>query len=49
VLAIAMIVACGFLTAATPSAVIVALLFVSGLTRSMEFTTVNALEHFHEL
>jgi Na+/melibiose symporter-like transporter len=42
-LAMATIVACGLLTAATPAAVIVALLFVSGLTRSMEFTTINAL------
>jgi EmrB/QacA subfamily drug resistance transporter len=42
-LAMATILACGLLTAATPAAVIVALLFVSGLTRSMEFTTINAL------
>jgi len=42
-LAMATILACGLLTAATPWAVIVALLFVSGLTRSMEFTTINAL------
>src|SRR6266849_2624595 len=43
VLAIATIFACGLLTAATPAAVIVAALFLNGLTRSMEFTTINAL------
>jgi EmrB/QacA subfamily drug resistance transporter len=42
-LAIATIFACGLLTAATPTAVIVAVLFLSGLSRSMEFTTINAL------
>ena len=39
----ATILACGLLTARTPFAVIVAILFVSGLSRSMEFTTINAL------
>jgi EmrB/QacA subfamily drug resistance transporter len=43
VLAIATIFACGFLTATTPVVVIVAVLFLSGLSRSMEFTTINAL------
>ncbi|HMA72100.1 MAG TPA: MFS transporter [Xanthobacteraceae bacterium] len=43
VLAIATIMACGFLTAATMTVVIVAVLFLSGLSRSMEFTTINAL------
>jgi len=42
-LAIATILACGFLTATTPVVVIVAILFLSGLSRSMEFTTINAL------
>jgi EmrB/QacA subfamily drug resistance transporter len=42
-LAIATIFACGLLTAATPTVVIVAVLFVSGLSRSMQFTTINAL------
>jgi MFS family permease len=42
-LAIATIFACGLLTAMTPTAVIVAVLFLSGLSRSMEFTTINAL------
>jgi EmrB/QacA subfamily drug resistance transporter len=42
-LAMATIFACGLLTAATPAAVIAAVLFLSGLTRSMEFTTINAL------
>jgi EmrB/QacA subfamily drug resistance transporter len=42
-LAIATIFACGFLTERTPTSVIVALLFLSGLSRSMEFTTINAL------
>jgi MYXO-CTERM domain-containing protein len=42
-LAIATIFACGFLTASTPTAVIVMVLFLSGLSRSMEFTTINAL------
>ena len=43
VLAIATIFACGLLTATTPTIVILALLFISGLSRSMEFTTINAL------
>jgi EmrB/QacA subfamily drug resistance transporter len=43
VLAIATIAACGFLTATTPVVVIVVALFISGLSRSMEFTTINAL------
>jgi len=43
VLAIATIWACGLLTAATPTAVIVTVLFLSGLSRSMQFTTINAL------
>src|SRR6266446_1287492 len=42
-LAMATIFACGFLTAATPTAVIVAVLFLNGLLRSMGFTTINAL------
>ncbi len=42
-LAMATILACGLLTAQTPWAVIVVVLFLSGLTRSMEFTTMNAL------
>jgi EmrB/QacA subfamily drug resistance transporter len=42
-LAMATIFACGLLTAGTPAAVIAAVLFLSGLTRSMEFTTINAL------
>src|SRR4029077_21158444 len=42
-LAIATIFACGFLTERTPTSVIVALLFLSGLSRSMQFTTINAL------
>jgi len=43
VLAMATILACGLLTAATPTVVIVAVLFLSGLSRSMEFTTINAV------
>jgi EmrB/QacA subfamily drug resistance transporter len=43
VLAISTVLACGLMTAQTPTAVIVAVLFLSGLTRSMEFTTINAL------
>ncbi len=43
VLAIATIMACGLLTPLTPWAIVVAILFLSGLTRSMEFTTINAL------
>jgi EmrB/QacA subfamily drug resistance transporter len=42
-LAMAMILACGLLTDRTPAAVVVAILFVGGLSRSMEFTTINAL------
>ena len=42
-LAVATVFACGFITATTPVIVILALLFASGLTRSMEFTTINAL------
>jgi EmrB/QacA subfamily drug resistance transporter len=42
-LAIATVFACGLLTATTPTVVILALLFLSGLARSMEFTTINAL------
>lgn len=37
------IVACGFLTPSTPQAVIMALLFVAGLSRSMQFTALNTL------
>jgi EmrB/QacA subfamily drug resistance transporter len=40
---IATVLACGLITASTPVAVTVAVLFLNGLTRSMEFTTVNAL------
>src|SRR5207245_5907883 len=43
VLAMATIFACGLLTAATPAAVIAAVLFLNGLTRSMEYTSINAL------
>jgi EmrB/QacA subfamily drug resistance transporter len=42
-LGIATVLACGLLTTSTPVAVIVAVLFLNGLTRSMEFTTINAL------
>jgi EmrB/QacA subfamily drug resistance transporter len=42
-LAIAAICAFGLLTAQTPTVAIVAILFLSGLSRSMEFTTINAL------
>jgi EmrB/QacA subfamily drug resistance transporter len=42
-IAIATIFTCGLLTAATPLAITVAVLFVNGLTRSMQFTTINAL------
>jgi EmrB/QacA subfamily drug resistance transporter len=37
------LVACGLIAASTPVAVIVPVLFVAGLCRSMQFTTVNAL------
>jgi hypothetical protein len=43
VLAMATIFACGLLTAGTPTAVIVTVLFLNGLLRSMGFTTINAL------
>ena len=43
VLAIATVFACGLLTATTPTAVTLAVLFLSGLSRSMQFTTINAL------
>lgn len=43
IIAMATILACGLLTAQTPVALIVALLFVSGLSRSMEFTTLHTL------
>lgn len=43
VLAMATIFACGLLTPQTPWAIVVVILFLSGLTRSMEFTTINAL------
>jgi EmrB/QacA subfamily drug resistance transporter len=43
VLAVATVGACGFLTAATPTVVILVVLFLGGLSRSMEFTTINAL------
>ena len=39
----AAIFACAFLTPATPVAIVVAILFVSGLTRSMQFTALNTL------
>jgi MFS family permease len=47
-LAMATIMACGLMTPDTPKVLIVAVLFVSGLSRSMQFTTVNALS-FSEL
>ncbi|HEV7981551.1 MAG TPA: MFS transporter [Xanthobacteraceae bacterium] len=47
-LAMATIMACGLMTPQTPKALIVAVLFVSGLSRSMQFTTINALS-FSEL
>jgi len=43
VLAVVTVFACGSLSAATPAAVIAAVLFLNGLSRSMEFTTINAL------
>jgi MFS family permease len=43
VLAVVTVFACGSLSAATPAAVIAAVLFMNGLSRSMEFTTINAL------
>jgi MFS family permease len=42
-LAMATIFACGLLTSTTPTVVIVAVLLLSGLLRSMGFTTINAL------
>jgi MFS family permease len=42
-LGIAAVFACGLITSSTPVAITVAVLFLSGLTRSMEFTTINAL------
>jgi EmrB/QacA subfamily drug resistance transporter len=47
-LVIATIMACALMTPDTPKALIVAVLFVSGLSRSMQFTTINALS-FSEL
>jgi EmrB/QacA subfamily drug resistance transporter len=43
IIAIATVAACGLLTAQTPTVVIVALLFASGLARSMQFTTLGTL------
>src|SRR5262252_1456349 len=43
VLAVVTVFACGSLSAATPAAVIAAVLFLNGLSRSMQFTTINAL------
>jgi fucose permease len=40
---IATVLACGLITSSTPVAVTVAVLFMNGLTRSMEFTTINSL------
>jgi EmrB/QacA subfamily drug resistance transporter len=40
---IATVLACGLITPSTPVAITVAVLFLSGLTRSMEFTTINSL------
>jgi EmrB/QacA subfamily drug resistance transporter len=37
------IVACGFMTAATPDALMALLFFVAGLSRSMQFTALNTL------
>jgi EmrB/QacA subfamily drug resistance transporter len=42
-LAMATILACGFITASTPVVITVAVLFLNGLTRSMEYTTINSL------
>jgi EmrB/QacA subfamily drug resistance transporter len=42
-LGIATVFACGLITAGAPVAATVAVLFLNGLTRSMEFTTINAL------
>jgi EmrB/QacA subfamily drug resistance transporter len=40
---IATVLACGLITSSTPVAITVAVLFLNGLTRSMEFTTINSL------
>ena len=48
ILVVATIMACGLMTPDTPKALIVAVLFLSGLSRSMQFTTINALS-FSEL
>lgn len=37
------IIACGFFTESTPQALIYAMLFIAGLSRSMEFTALNTL------
>jgi hypothetical protein len=42
-LCVASLVACGLLSPALPVAVVYAVLFVAGLTRSMHFTSVNTL------
>jgi EmrB/QacA subfamily drug resistance transporter len=42
-LGIATVLGCGLVTSSTPVAITVAVLFMNGLTRSMEFTTINAL------
>jgi EmrB/QacA subfamily drug resistance transporter len=42
-LAMATVLACGLITASTPVVITVAILLVNGLTRSMEFTTINSL------
>ncbi len=42
-LGIATVLGCGLITSSTPVAITVAVLFMNGLTRSMEFTTINAL------
>src|SRR5262249_22355019 len=47
-LVMATIMACGLMTPETPNGIIIAVLFVSGLSRSMQFTTINALS-FSEL
>jgi EmrB/QacA subfamily drug resistance transporter len=40
---IATVLACGLIASSTPVVVTVAVLFLNGLTRSMEYTTINAL------
>jgi Major Facilitator Superfamily len=47
-LVMATIMACAWMTPDTPKGIIIAVLFVSGLSRSMQFTTINALS-FSEL